>query len=67
MSKNKDSYSAGFEACKAAMEKAGVDQPDFVIVFASVSFNQSELTRGIREASKKASLIGCTDAGEITK
>ena len=65
-SKNKDSYQAGYEACRMAMDKAGEDKPDLVVAFASVSFDQSELLRGIREASNKAPLVGCTDAGEIT-
>jgi len=65
-SKNKDSYQAGYEACRMAMDKAGEDKPDLVVTFASVSFDQSELLRGIREASNKAPLVGCTDAGEIT-
>lgn len=65
-SKNKDSYQAGYEACRTAMGKAGTDKPDLVVAFASVSFDQGELLRGIREASGKAPLVGCTDAGEIT-
>lgn len=65
-SKNKDSYQAGYEACKLAIEKSGINQPDFVVAFASVSFDQKELIRGIREASGKAPLVGCTDAGSIT-
>lgn len=66
LSKNKDSYQAGYEACKIAVGKSGTEKPDFVIAFASVSFDQGELMRGIREASGKVPFIGCTDAGEIT-
>lgn len=65
-SKNKDSYQAGYEACRMAMDKVEIDKPDLVVAFASVSFDQKELVRGIREASDKAPLVGCTDAGEIT-
>ena len=66
-SKNKaDSYQAGFEACKAALEKIGAGKPDFTITFASVAFDQNELMRGIKEASAGAPGIGCSDAGEIT-
>ena len=66
-SKNKeDSYQAGFEACKMAMEKMGAGNPDFTIAFASVVFDQGELVRGIREASGNVSGIGCSGAGEIT-
>lgn len=66
LSKNKDSYQAGYESCKIAQEKLGGRKPDLVIAFASVVFDQKELVRGIREASDKAPLIGCSDAGEIT-
>ena len=65
--KNKeDSYQAGYEACKTAIEKMGADKPDFTITFASVVFDQAELMRGIHEASGNAPGIGCSDAGEIT-
>lgn len=65
-SKNKDSYTAGYEACTVALEKLNGEKPDLTIAFASVSFDQAELVRGIREASGNAPLVGCTDAGEIT-
>lgn len=66
MSKNLVSYEAGYGACKIAMEKMGENPPDLIIAFASVSFDQEELIRGIREASGKIPLVGCSDAGEIT-
>lgn len=66
LSNNKDSYHAGYEATKTAIEKAGGQKPDFTIAFASVALDQKELVRGIREASEGAPLIGCSAAGEIT-
>ncbi|MFY9463411.1 MAG: FIST N-terminal domain-containing protein, partial [Candidatus Sungiibacteriota bacterium] len=66
LSKNSDSYQAGYEAVKMALDRAGVEKPDFVIAFVSASFQQQEVVRGIRDAAGKASFIGCTDAGEIT-
>src|SRR3989338_9812409 len=65
-SKNKDAYLAGYEAGKLAAEKIGGGKPDLVIAFASSSFDQKELVRGIRETTGEALFIGCTDAGEIT-
>ena len=65
ISKNADSYQAGYEATKRASERAG-GVPDFMIAFASPVFDQRELVRGIRDAGEKAPLIGCSDAGEIT-
>lgn len=66
LSHNKDSYQAGYEAAKLAVKNSGGENPDFIVTFASSSFDQGELVRGIRGASSNASLIGCTDAGEIT-
>ncbi len=66
MSKNTDSYQAGYEAAKTAVERAGGGTPDFLFAFASVSFNQPELVRGIRDGGGKAALVGCSGAGEIT-
>lgn len=64
-SREEDAYSAGYAACKMAMEKLN-RKPDVTIVFSSVSFDQQELLKGVREASGGALLIGCSDAGEIT-
>ncbi len=66
LSKNKDSYQAGFDACTMAIKQAGGGAPDITFAFASAVFDQKELVRGIREASGNAPLVGCTDAGEIT-
>ena len=65
LSKEQDAYQAGYEACKKAVEQSGKKKPDLTVVFASVSFDQKELIRGVREASSGAALVGCTDAGEI--
>lgn len=66
LSKNNDSYQAGYEAAKIAANQAGGGKPDFLIAFASVNFDQKEIVRGIRDAGSNALFIGCTDAGEIT-
>lgn len=67
LSKNSsDSYQAGYEAVKTAVERSGGGTPDFLVAFASVSFDQQELVRGIRDGGGKAALVGCSDAGEIT-
>jgi len=65
-SQNRDSYQAGYEACQIAIRQADLKKADLIIAFASVTFDQKELVRGIREASNNAPLIGCSDAGEIT-
>jgi hypothetical protein len=65
-SANKDSHQAGYEACSLAMKKAGIEKPDVIMAFSSSELNQNELVHGINEASGKAPLIGCSDAGQIT-
>ncbi|MDP2664538.1 MAG: FIST N-terminal domain-containing protein [bacterium] len=66
LSKEKDAYQAGYAACKIAMGKAQNKKPELTVVFASVSFDQQELLKGVREASGGAPLVGCSDAGEVT-
>ncbi|MFA5871834.1 MAG: FIST N-terminal domain-containing protein [Parcubacteria group bacterium] len=66
ISKNKDPFQAGYEACKLALKSAGVEVPDLIIAFSSVSLNQEKVVLGIREAGSNALLIGASDAGEIT-
>jgi hypothetical protein len=40
---------AGREAAEQALEKAGVDRPDFVFMFASIGYDQHSLVRAVRE------------------
>jgi hypothetical protein len=66
ISKDKDPFQAGFEACKLALSSAGLEIPDLIIAFSSVSLEQEKVVLGIREAGSNALLIGASDAGEIT-
>lgn len=66
VSKHSDSHQAGYEAAKTAVDRAGGGKPDLLIAFASASFDQNEMARGIRDVGSNAHFIGCTDAGEIT-
>ena len=59
-------YQAGYEAGKNAVARMGGGDPDFMIAFISVNFDQSEVVRSIREAGKGSLFVGCSDAGEIT-
>lgn len=73
LSSLQDANRAGQEACMLAMQRMSgtigsspADKPDFLLVFASASFDQQHVIQGVRSASGGAPLIGCTDAGEIT-
>lgn len=60
-----DSYAVGTNACNDAVNKLGGD-PDLVIVFASVQYEQDKVLAGVRSVSKNALLVGSSTAGEIT-
>ena len=56
---------AGREAAEQALEKAGVDRPDFVFMFATVGYDQRSLVRAVRESTAGAPLTGCSAEGTI--
>jgi hypothetical protein len=56
---------AGREAAGQALEKAGVDRPDFVFMFASIGYDQPSLLGAVRETTGGAPLTGCSAEGTI--
>src|SRR5215211_9197226 len=56
---------AGREAAEQALEKAGVDRPDFVLMFGSIGYDQHSLVRAVRETTGGAPLTGCSAEGTI--
>ena len=42
---------AGREAAEQALEKAGVEKPAFVFMFASIGYDQYSVLRAVREAT----------------
>jgi hypothetical protein len=65
MSRHHNPSIAGREAAEQALEKAGVDRPDFVFMFGSIGYNQRSLVRAVREATGGAPLTGCSAEGTI--
>lgn len=65
ISDGEDSYAVGANAASDAVSKLGGD-PDLVIVFASVQYDQEKMLSGVRSVSKNALLVGSSTAGEIT-
>ncbi len=65
MSRHHNPNVAGREAAEQALEKAGVDRPDFVFVFGSLGYDQRSLLRAVREAIGGAPLTGCSAEGTI--
>src|SRR3989338_209397 len=60
-----DSYAVGTDACQEALTRLGTE-PNLVIVFASVSYDQEKVLAGVRSVFKTALVVGSSTAGEIT-
>ena len=65
MSRHHNPNVAGREAAEQALEKAGLEKPDFVIMFGSIGYDQHSLVRAVREATAGAPLTGCSAEGTI--
>jgi hypothetical protein len=65
MSRNHNPNVAGREAAEQALKKAGVAKPDFVVMFASIGYDQHSVLRAVREATGGAPLTGCSAEGTI--
>lgn len=60
-----DSYAVGADACQEALTRLG-EEPNLVMVFASVSYEQEKVVAGVRSVVKNALIVGSSTAGEIT-
>jgi hypothetical protein len=65
MSRHHNPNLAGREAAEQALEKAGINRPDFVFMFASIGYDQHSLLRTVRETTGGAPLTGCSVEGTI--
>jgi hypothetical protein len=65
MSRHHNPNVAGREAAEQALEKAGVERPDFVFMFASIGYDQHSLLRTVRETTGDTPLTGCSAEGTI--
>ena len=65
MSRHHNPSVAGREAAEQALQKAGVDRPDIVIMFASIGYDQHSLLQTVRETTRGAPLTGCSAEGTI--
>ncbi|MBN2763065.1 MAG: hypothetical protein JXR41_08250, partial [Bacteroidales bacterium] len=66
-STKEEAFTAGVEAAKLALDRAGINSCDFVFVFATVAYNQQELINGVRSLTGNAHLSGCSGEGIITQ
>ena len=65
MSRHHNPNVAGREAAEQALQKAGVDRPDFVFMFASIGYDQHSVLRAVRLTTGEAPLTGCSAEGTI--
>src|SRR5918992_625166 len=65
MSRHHNPNLAGREAAEQALKKAGIVEPDFVVMFASIGYDQRSLLRAVREATGGVPLAGCSAEGPI--
>ena len=65
MSRHHNPNVAGREAAEQALQKAGVDRPDFVFMFASIGYDQHAVLRAVRETTGGAPLTCCSAEGTI--
>lgn len=61
-----DSYAVGVNACQDAVEQLGDKNPDLLIVFSSVKYDQQKMLDGVRSVAPRALLFGSSTSGEIT-
>lgn len=66
-SNHRNPKQAGIDAVQAALQDAGIDQPDFVLMFAAIGYNQEAIVKAVRQASGNAPLIGCSAEGIISR
>src|SRR5918993_5810598 len=56
---------AGREAAEQALRNAGIVEPDFVFMFASIGYDQHSLLRAVRETTGGVRLSGCSAEATI--
>lgn len=66
LSEGEDAYAVGANAAQDAIDRLGAAEPNAVIVFSSVAYDQQKMLDGVRSVTKEATLVGCSTAGEIT-
>ncbi|MDB9528833.1 FIST N-terminal domain-containing protein [Oscillatoria sp. CS-180] len=67
ISHHRNPKKAGQEASEQALQQAGIDSPDFVLVFSSVGYHQKLLLSTVRNLTQKAPLIGCSGEGVVVQ
>lgn len=67
VSHHRNVIQAGQEAVQTALKAAGIEQPDFVFLFASLGYDQQKLLQTVRQATGNCPLSGCSGQGIIAQ
>ena len=67
VSHQRNAVKAAQEAVKKAFLAAGTEEPDFVLLFASLGYNPEKLLSAVRQATGNCSLVGCSGQGVIAQ
>jgi hypothetical protein len=62
-----DATEAGAQAATAALQAAGVQTVNFVMVVSTMGYDHAALLAGVRSVTGDAPVVGCTGAGIITE
>lgn len=66
IAENPNSFKAGQEAAKQALEKMGKEHADIALVFASIEYPFDDVIKGIKSVIGNVPIVGCSSAGEFT-
>lgn len=66
-SSNPDPFTAGSSAAKSALEAAGLQQCDFVLLFSTIGYDQQAVLDGVNSVTGNTPLSGCSGEGIITQ
>ncbi len=65
-SQGDDAYAVGVNACQDAIDQLTEKNPDLLVVFSSVKYDQEKMLQGVRSVAPNAILVGSSTSGEIT-
>jgi hypothetical protein len=67
MSHHRHTNRAAQEAVDKALTAAGITQPDFVFIFATLGYDPEKLVQTVRQATGHCALAGCSGQGVIVQ
>ena len=66
VSQGEDAYTVGANSAQDALDQLGQKDPDLMLVFSSVKYDQEKMLEGVRSVVPNSLLVGSSTSGEIT-